>query len=744
MLDQGDGHPNWRRRLHSFIGPSIRSKIILPYLILTLVVAVIGTYVVTSLVAGSLDERLTNHLLEAGRVVSDTLARQELGHLEKAQTVAYTQGLAEALRAHDAAQAAALTKPAAASLGLECLIIVDADGYEALHLLRRQEGFEDLSGRFDGRGLWIVRALLESNDPNATPRRAIGLHPANGRYYYFTAIPVGLEGETVGVVVIGVPLDNLLPTLQATSLADVIIYLEGGRAVASTFALGAPPADAETLLAELSIPPEEYERSLHSTESSVVENLRIRGRWYRLARGPLRVGNDYLGVFAVALPSHFIVQAGATSRNTYALLFAGTMACVIIVGYLISQRITRPLRLLVRTSRAVAEGNLNQRTGIRSNDEIGLLATTFDEMTKRLARRTQELEEAVGRMRAILSSIGDGVILEDTDGNFIPLNKAAETMLQEMADNFLLSPLRELPVGERERASDAEANPWLLEHRRFLVGNKTISVHSAAVQTDEGEHLGTVIVLRDVTAEVEAERLKDAFIAHVSHELRTPLTAIKGYSALLLNTAGSSLDETQRSFLKTISRNTENLVAMIDTLLDFSEMEARGRLGLQRRPLQLSTLVEEIAEEWRPQMEGKGLSLKVEIPDDLPLVRADARRLRWAIINLVRNAYQYTPEGGSVTLRLSTYDGRVALDVIDTGIGISPENQKRLFQRFYRVMQTPEEGETRGLGLGLYVTKAIIEAHGGEIHVTSEEGAGSTFSVILPAMRTRKGGEDAT
>jgi signal transduction histidine kinase len=260
-----------------------------------------------------------------------------------------------------------------------------------------------------------------------------------------------------------------------------------------------------------------------------------------------------------------------------------------------------------------------------------------------------------------------------------------------------------------------------------------ISAHSAAVRTDKGEHLGIVIVLRDVTAEAEAERLKDAFITHVSHELRTPLTAIQGYSELLLVTASGSLDAEKLGFLESISRHTDNLMAMINELLDFSEMEAAGRLHLRRRPIQLTALVEEIADEVRPQIQEKGLVFQVDTPADLPLVNADSRRLRWAVINLVRNAWQYTPAGGSVTLRLYGRNGQVVLDIADTGIGISPEDQKRLFARFYRATNVTAD-DVRGLGLGLYVTKAIIEAHEGSIQVASREGGGSTFSVILPVL----------
>jgi signal transduction histidine kinase len=377
------------------------------------------------------------------------------------------------------------------------------------------------------------------------------------------------------------------------------------------------------------------------------------------------------------------------------------------------------------------QGDLAQHNGAEQLIEIAPPTATFDETTKRLAERTRALEEALGRMEAILSSIGDGVLLEDLSHNFIPLNEAAKTMLQDMADHFLVGDLEEL-VTENPDEEASPSDPWLIERRRFEVGNRVIGAHSAAVRSKDGKHLGTVVVLRDVTAEAEADRLKDAFVAHVSHELRTPLTAIKGYSELMLIGAIGAMEDEQRHFVKTIHHHTESLVNMINTLLDFSEMEARGKLILNRHPMQLSTLVEEITEPWYLQMDDKRLAFNVEISDDLPQVNADVKRLQWVIENLVRNAWQNTSEGGSVNVRLHEQNGNVVLDITDTGIGISAHDQQQLFTRFYRVETA---ANIRGIGLGLYVSKAVIEAHGGKIRVSSKRGVGSTFSLILPALR---------
>lgn len=722
----------WSQRLRQFFLSRIRNKIIIPYLLLTFIVAAIGTFIVTSLVSGSLDERLTNQLLEAGRSVSDLFVQQEEGHWSAARAIAFTSGLRQALAEGDWDEVIFIAQSTASSWNVECLMIFDAEGREALHMIMGDDGgYRSVQEELKAQDLWIVRQLLETATPDAFPKRSLRRHPADGRYYHLTAIPVPLDERMVGVIVVGTSLDTSLPAFKMSSLVDIVIYLDGGQAVGSTFTLIERPDDVEALLESLSISPSEFEEALKSGEITRGEEIEIRGFQYRLARGPLHIGGEAIAVLGVALPSGFIVQSSAASRFTYALIFTVGMAGVILVGYIISQRITRPLRSLVTTSRAVAEGNLEQRTGIKSEDEIGILANTFDEMTGRLSERTYALEEAIGRMRAILSSMGDGVMLEDLDGNLITLNTAAEELLEEMSVNFMMGPLRDLSSIDREQEAENVASPWMLDHRRFEVGNKTISVHSATVLTDEGDKLGTVIVMRDVTSEVEAERLKDSFITHVSHELRTPLTAIKGYTDLLMATTKDVLQQDQMSFLETINRNTDDLMAMVSELLDFSEMEASGRLGILKRTTQLSTLINEIVESWGPRIEDKDLTLQVEIADDLPLVAADTRRLHWAIIHLVRNAMQYTPPDGTVALRLFQRDEDIVLEIEDTGVGISAKDQEHLFERFYRVTNMPEE-DVRGLGVGLYLSNAIVEAHGGRMEVESKPDVGSTFRVILP------------
>ncbi|MFL7794698.1 MAG: cache domain-containing protein, partial [Anaerolineae bacterium] len=516
MTQQTEKPSGMTRLLGRYASLNIGGKIVLPYLILTLIVAGIGIYVVLSLVVTSLDERLQNQLVEAGIVVSDTLVRREVSHLESARAIAFTVGLPEALQAGDRDLVISLAQPQAAVREVEYLVITDAQGNQVLHGMRQQDsGTLEIVEDSGVSELGMVQDLIKAGDPEGLPKRGLVLRLSDRRYYYFTAIPVGLDDRLVGVVAVGTSLDTLLPQFKLTSLADVIIYSSDGQAIASTFA-PSQSADADMVLKSLAITPDVYQDAVSSVDVVGGETIDVHGRSYRVGRDSLQVGNDTIGVFAVALPTNFIVEQRAANRNVYLALFATVTVGVVITGFLVSRLITNPLGRLVRTSQAVADGDLEQRTGIKQSDEIGILATTFDQMTGRLAERTRALEETLGRMEAILSSIGDGVLLEDLEQSLIPLNSTANLLLHELIEHSLVGELRAL-AAETLAEEDSPLDPWLIERRRFEVGKKVISAHSAAVRTDDGEHIGTVIVLRDVTAEAEADRLKDAFVAHVSH-----------------------------------------------------------------------------------------------------------------------------------------------------------------------------------------------------------------------------------
>ncbi|MCJ7738134.1 MAG: hybrid sensor histidine kinase/response regulator, partial [Anaerolineae bacterium] len=260
-------------------------------------------------------------------------------------------------------------------------------------------------------------------------------------------------------------------------------------------------------------------------------------------------------------------------------------------------------------------------------------------------------------------------------------------------------------------------------------GDKTLSVSFAPVRGRNSEVTGTVGVFRDFTREAELDRMKNDFISIASHELRTPLTSIRGYLDLVLMGAAGPIGEQQRSFLQIVNRNADRLHELVNDLLDISRIES-GQVELNISAVSLHGLIDEVSTLFQNQFDAKGLDLIVDVPEDLPEILADPARLSQVFRNLVSNAHKYTRDG-AVIIRARAADSSVQIDIQDSGIGITNTDLDKLFTRFFRATD-PLVREQSGTGLGLHITKSLVEMHGGKIWVKSEIGVGTTFSVALP------------
>jgi signal transduction histidine kinase len=228
----------------------------------------------------------------------------------------------------------------------------------------------------------------------------------------------------------------------------------------------------------------------------------------------------------------------------------------------------------------------------------------------------------------------------------------------------------------------------------------------------------------------EANRLKTEFVSMVSHELRTPLTSIQGYAELLLE--DKQIPEVQRESLTIVKKNSDRLLGLINDLLDLSRMEA-GRVDLHRTSLDLARLIPEVAGSLRPLIDAKRQRFRLDLGEVLPAVWADADRVTQILTNLISNAHKYTRVEGSITVAARRDDGFVRVDVSDTGVGLCPEDQAQLFTKFFRARDRSPQA-AGGTGLGLVITRLLVELHGGQITVSSAPGHGSTFSFSLPAL----------
>jgi len=265
-----------------------------------------------------------------------------------------------------------------------------------------------------------------------------------------------------------------------------------------------------------------------------------------------------------------------------------------------------------------------------------------------------------------------------------------------------------------------------------LPGGRTlpILIGAAPIRDEEDRITGAVIGFQDVSSLHELSRLKNDFVSTVSHELRTPLTSIRGSLQLLLSEEDAVPTEEGRQLLSIALNNTDRLIRMITDILDIAKMEA-GQMGLARHPMDVGLIVRTAVEAVHGLAEARGITVRHTIAPTLPLIDADHDRLAQAIVNLLSNAIKFSPAGGEVHVEASAVDGSVALRVADAGRGIPERDLGLVFEKFHQA----GGANRQGTGLGLSITKALIEQHGGSISVASEEGAGTTFTITLPASR---------
>ncbi len=444
---------------------------------------------------------------------------------------------------------------------------------------------------------------------------------------------------------------------------------------------------------------------------------------------------DGRSLFVFALP---ILMASVLLRP-FASFIAAALVSVILAAIALNAQIVPNLVAFVGFFAIALVSWLAARSLENALEELHETNLALD---RRVDERTQDLAEALERERAeasrrqaILEGIADGVIVFDRDGAAVVANPAIGRILDRSPDAIIGSNISRL-MGENIVEADLEMLIDLLSGRelnpssvKINWGEKTLSVSFAPVRAAPHQVIGTVAVFRDFTHEAEIDRMKSDFVSIVSHELRTPLTSIKGYLDLVLMGASGPTNKQQESFLQIAKSNTDRLHGLVSDLLDISRMES-GKMTLDVQVVSLLQVIKQVSSSMRKEFQDRGLTLTVDVPPELPEILGDPARISQILINLLGNAYKYTSEGGAI-LRVRPGRRVLQVDVIDTGVGISLEDQDKLFTPFFRADDQTVRQET-GSGLGLTITKSLVEMHGGEMRVASKPGKGSTFTFTLP------------
>ena len=610
----------------------LQGELIIPYVMLTLVLAAVGIYVITRLVTSTIRERFINQIYEAARVASDAVVRQEMNNLENLRLAAFTTGVNQAIARKDPSALEDLLLPLMVNNGIQALTVIDPNKAEILTL-----GENPATGQ-------LVRSIGETDFSNyeLVDKSLLGITDEQGDKYVdiletgygktlFTGGPVYNEnGKVIGAILIGARLDTLLEDMKAQALADIILFDNNKQIIASTL------AEADSDAAELShLTPTKGEEG-----SPNIYDLKLYNRDYQITYTELQARQEKLGWVGVILPSKYVVSTEATSRNLFSLIFALGTVAIIIVGYAISQSIARPILKLRTLTQSVASGDLEQSIGLQRSDEIGDLAQAFDSMTVKLRERTLE---------------------------------AARLYAEAIQRN------KEL----------AETNERL---------------RTTQMQLIQSEKLAAIGQLT----------------AGIVHDVKNPLTVIKGVAELLLSEESLPQYNQELSLIRESALKANNIVS---DLMKFAR-QSQPEMGTY----DMRDTVEAALRLTAFPIRKAHVQATKDLPSQAVIMTYDYQQIEQVLVNLINNAVQAMPNGGSLCISLVQADGAAAISVQDTGVGIPPENLNRIFDPFFT---TKPEGE--GTGLGLSVSYGIITNHSGRIEVESIPGKGTTFTIVLPA-----------
>ena len=443
-------------------------------------------------------------------------------------------------------------------------------------------------------------------------------------------------------------------------------------------------------------------------------------------------GTEGRPVLRLSRPLTEVYAASQHLRQTIWLGFVLAAALVWVVSLLLSNNLVAPIDNLVRVARRVDRGDLQARVEGVHGPDLGELANVFNSALDSLAHAVSLSQRESRYYAAILEQMSDAVVIVDqsghvqfinpTFGRLFGLDPGAVTgrTSEEAALNYELSALLERAISQGAVQSD--------EVRLLYPEARILATTVTPLQDDQGQTIGAIGLLRDVTDAHRLDDMRREFVANASHELRTPTAAVKALAEALQMGALTDPNMGPR-FVQQIVEAADRQTGILDDMLTLTRVE-RGRELLNVAPLNAAEALGEAAGQIQPTASAKAVALQVAV-DGGDQVNADAAGLHTILLNLLDNAVKYSRRGGSVTLKGATVPGGYEITVTDTGPGIPLEHQSRIFERFYRVDKARDRA-TGGTGLGLSIVKHVAEAHGGRVSVRSVEGEGSTFTVFFP------------
>lgn len=438
-------------------------------------------------------------------------------------------------------------------------------------------------------------------------------------------------------------------------------------------------------------------------------------------------------IFLIVAISGVILFPVVTNYYVLLAVLVIEFILLLIILFFFLDKYVKPIEIASDTMEKLLQGNYHARVQHAMNGTIGELSTKINALARNLSELTIQEQIQAEQLSTVIENSESGLVLIDEKGYIHVVNRKFISMFGKSPSDYIGHLYYD--VLENEQIHHTVQETFLYEkHVKHLFsvndGEDTIylEIVGAPIFNERNMIKGAVLVIYDITEFKNLEVMRKDFVANVSHELKTPITSIKGFAETLLDGAGED-PAARDQFLKIIFDESKRIQLLIEDLLILSHLE-KDESTLNISPIHVDFMVDEILPVIEQQARTKEIAVSVDVNRDI-VFYADEEKIKQVLLNLLMNAISYTPENGSISLKITEIDNHVCITVADSGIGIGKDYLPRIFERFYRV-DKDRSRDTGGTGLGLAIVKHIIEVHQGEIEVDSELGKGTTFSVYIP------------
>lgn len=473
--------------------------------------------------------------------------------------------------------------------------------------------------------------------------------------------------------------------------------------------------------------------NLEQEQSNILIDPQTGHRIWVLAT-PIKSGKKVIGAIYLVSKIESVFEQMKTINKIFATGTAFALSITTVMGILLADMLTRPIADMKKQALAMAKGNFSRKVKVYGFDELGALAISFNNLTKKLQEAQAITEGERRKLSSVLSYMTDGVIATDRKGRVILINEPAVEMLDVSRETVLSQPIITLLGLEDSYTFDdlIEVNDSLIldystKHKPYI-----LRANLSVIQKETGFVNGLITVLHDITEQEKINAERREFVANVSHELRTPLTTMKSYLETLEDGAWKD-PEIAPNFIEVTRNETERMIRLVNDLLQLSKMDSTDYI-LNKEWVNFVEFFHRIIDRFE-MTKDHNVTFKRNLPNQAIFVEIDEDKLTQVLYNIISNAMKYSPEGGQITFSVKEEEDKIIVSIRDQGMGIPKENIGRIFDRFYRVDKARSR-KLGGTGLGLAIAKEMVLAHGGNIWVKSKEGKGTEISFSLPYEQT--------